>query len=115
MVAQLSKFVKKCFEISFQTDICNQFFSYKALFIRKSKNLTFFLISLTWRYTAQIGPVKSPAKMVVFSQIMIALLGLVIIIHCLFKNGLSDQILISEEMNKTLLKTQRKRVNKIKH
>ena len=53
--------------------------------------------------------------MMVFLQIMIALLGLVIIIPCLFKNGLSDQILISEEMNKTLLKTQCKRVNKIKH
>ena len=105
MVAQLSKFVKKCFEISFQKDVCNQFFSYKALFIRKSKNLTFHSISLAWPYPAQIGPVKSPAKMVVFSQIIIALLDLVIIIYCLFKNGLSDQILISEEMNKTLLKT----------
>lgn len=105
MVAQLSKFVKKCFEISFQKDICNPFFSYKALFIRKSKNLTFYSISFTWPYPAQIGPVKSPAKMVVFPQIIIALLSLVIIIHCLFKNGLSDQILISEEINKTLLKT----------
>ena len=38
--------------------------------------------------------------MVALSQIIIAYLGLLIIIQNLFKNGPSDQILISEDMNK---------------
>ena len=51
-------------------------------------------------YPAQIYPVKHPANMVALSLIIIAFLGLVIIMHNVFKSGPSDETLISEDMNK---------------